>query len=454
MSEQIKSMIKYRLFYSFSVKLVSPLSISSGDGELTDHDIVLSPDDKPFIPGSSVAGALREYIDKKDKCCSWLFGNRIIKDNNEEKDIMSRLFFSDIVLENANISVRDGIALDIKNGLKIIADTAKYDYQVVETGAEGKFNIEIVIYDTDEIENQSEIKPDINYIEKAVRIAVNGINSGAVRFGYKKTRGLGKLNIEETYQKKVFDYSINDKKSVATEYIKFCKNYNYDSAILKSCSDIPDDIAKIKVNLSLKGGISIRTYSAKPEEPDFSHITIGKEKKYAVIPGSSWNGAIRARTFDILKNELGIGEQSTLTEELNKFWGIVKLKDSKRDEFQESKIIFSESIIKDSKPVRMTRNKINRFDSSTIDGALYTEMAYFKGSTELEILIKEYTNYLWAIALVIMVIEDISNGLISVGGQTAIGRGIFTRIGDIEFTNVNEQECNNILLNKIMLLRK
>ena len=51
--------------YCIQVSLASPLCISSGDGDLTDSDVVVNGEGMPFIPGSSLAGAMRAYLLKK-----------------------------------------------------------------------------------------------------------------------------------------------------------------------------------------------------------------------------------------------------------------------------------------------------------------------------------------------------------------------------------------------------
>ena len=53
----------------------------------------------------------------------------------------------------------------------------------------------------------------------------------------------------------------------------------------------------IEVPLVMKGGISIRQYAAKKNEPDFVHIT---SNGVPVISGSSFAGAIRHRVEQIL----------------------------------------------------------------------------------------------------------------------------------------------------------
>ena len=68
----MKTVIKRLVFY-IQIQLESPLNVASGEDEWTDADILLDFDGNPFVPGSSLAGAMRSYIGEKDN--EWeLFG--------------------------------------------------------------------------------------------------------------------------------------------------------------------------------------------------------------------------------------------------------------------------------------------------------------------------------------------------------------------------------------------
>lgn len=407
-----RNKIKNRLFYRFQVSLVSPLSISGENSEETDHDVLITKDNKPFISGSSLTGAVYSFLERigtspgeLDKVFGMSRGNDIS---------MSRIFISDIVFENAKISSRDGIRL---NEFKTTVEKAKYDYQVVEPGAIGYLFIEYVLYDNDSISAE--------YAEGLTRKIISGIDHGLIRFGYKKQRGMGIMSIAENYGSKRFDYSKIDPEL----YLSFLENYNYDPKTIGTDNALkiesPDslgslDTLTLTLDLEKKGGISIRTYTAVPNAPDFSHI---QSNEKPVIPASCWNGAIRSRAVDILKNSLNGSDDLVL--ELKQIWG--KIGDK---EFVLSQIEIGESIIepKDNKIgyINMTRNKINRFDCSTVERALYSEATYVGGKTSLTITVRNISKNKWVAGLIILALADIANGLLAVGGQTAIGRGIFS----------------------------
>ena len=60
----MNSIIKRKVFL-VRIQFISPVSISSGENEWTDADVLRDFDGNPFIPGSSLAGAMRAYLNKK-----------------------------------------------------------------------------------------------------------------------------------------------------------------------------------------------------------------------------------------------------------------------------------------------------------------------------------------------------------------------------------------------------
>ena len=110
-----------------------------------------------------------------------------------------------------------------------------------------------------------------------------------------------------------------------------------------------------------------------------------------------------------------------------------------------------ESILKNSNPLITVRNNVNRFSGATVEGALYKEKAYFGGDTVLKIKVQKDKDGLYKslIALLYLVMKDIEKGYLSIGGATAIGRGLFTENGDITITfpeKDNLNECNKELI--------
>ena len=85
----MKAMIKRKVLY-VQVQLTSPLSVSSGEDEWTDSDVLRDEEGNPFVTGSSLAGAMRAYLGKK-KNEDGLMGYSG-KDKNQEDGVSATLY--------------------------------------------------------------------------------------------------------------------------------------------------------------------------------------------------------------------------------------------------------------------------------------------------------------------------------------------------------------------------
>lgn len=419
-------MIKEKIYYYIRFKLESPLSVGNGDDNLTDHDCIRNSNGDLFIPATSIAGVFSHYLNEEQRN---LFAP---KSNNEY--LQSPYFISDAILtsSNVNMSIRDGVKLTEN---KTAEKSAKYNFEVIETGAEFDFRIELTIRDGDNADKMKEI----------VDILLNGFNSGEIVLGLKSKRGYGKVSLIRVY-KKSFDNDIDS-------LLKFNKYNvkNYDEYILKQ-ENLNKNFDYLEVELEQIGGLSIRRYSSRAGEADFEHI---KSNGTPVIPGTSWAGLIRSqvqRYVNLIENQFN----TKLDVNLDHWFGREKQKNS---EAVASNIIVEESIIENSKEITLTRNKIDRFSGGASDRALFTEKAVFNGTTKLGIKIKKGITYKdnelqedstkstknskvennsKIVGLIALVLKDIDNGLIALGGQTSVGRGIFK----IQSCKLNNEELN------------
>lgn len=422
----MKNPIKMIICYKVPIVLNSPLNVSGGNEENTDRDILVDFYGNPFIPGSSIAGSIRKWSLSESKYSRKLVDN-LFGSNDNTNSKMSSIYFSDLKIIDYKICQRDGIKVDEN---KITEKTAKYNFEIIETGAKGLLKIKLILreFDFDNIKY-------INNCLKLIKEAFDALNSNDIVFGFKKTRGFGRFCVEnQKYEISAFkDDTKGDNIEIdniginpISKYIDF--DWNDNEIIWKTniCEEyISSEYIKIVIPLKLIGGISIREYSSKINEADYQHICCNEK---AVIPATSWNGAIRHRAISILKEVL---EESSSIEkaenELNNVWG------TNEDKYKVSSVIFEESIIEGSESLIITRNKINRFDASTVNGSLYTEISQFEGTTKLIVKIKNEENNFWLVGLLNLVFKDLYNGLLSVGGQTTIGRGIFKLNGNVEF---------------------
>ena len=385
-------MKNYRAYFKLKLTLLSPLSIGSSNSESTDRDIVLDSRGKPVIPATAIAGVFRALCPtKKEK--EELFGE-IDKYEYDEKTRESKkisdfhkteLYFYDAeLIKNSSKTVRDSVAL---NQYKSAKDGAKFDFEIVETGA--------VFIGYVEARNEDAYKKFKNLLPDKLYL------------GTKNTRGYGCVGVE--YQEEIF------KKEDTDRWLDFDM-----FSVLSWKWEKPqktDDSRTIKLSLKQKqnSGLSIRQYSTESDKAD--SIPLMLRDKTPVIPGTSWAGMFRSH---ITKLNLALDIENT--------FGYVKEKTSAK-----SKIRFSESQIKNAVQKQLTRNAIDRFTNGTKDGALFTEVTVYNGTTELEISIEKNIceNIKSALAAAVF---DLHNGYAAVGGLTSIGRGLF------EITKINGEE--------------
>ena len=411
--------IKKKKYYKITFNLASPLALGSGENDNTDKDLIRDSVGNPFIPASSIAGVVRDYFISKNT-----YSNNQIKkyfgdvnpanDKIQQEHSESNIIFYDAVITSDKsklyITVRDSVALD---EFRTAIPGAKFDMEVLEPGVTFTTYIE-----------QSFFKDyDDDFGIEVVKAFLNG----TLVFGGKGMRGYGSIDTVCAYEKEF----------ILPNDIDNWLDFNiFESSDWKSCNVKSDGKEEklIKIHLELHGGISIRKYTTRVStdektEPDMEQLVLNN--KIPVIPGSSWAGVIEHRM-----REFGIN-----TDNKDSIFGFAK--GEGRDAKAKSKVFFAESYLKGGVFKTLSRNAIDRFTSGTVNGALFTERTYYGGNTELVIGWKrrEAIPELEARALA-AALTDLHFGLLAVGGETSIGRGIFI-IKKIDEKEIPEDKAEN-----------
>lgn len=424
--------VVYYVQYALKLSVKSPVCVSGGEGEVTDCDVQRDFDGIPFIPGTSLAGALRGYLEEcMEKDVDGV--DEVFGDRKEKSGFMSSVKVSDLRFmegdKGARVITRDRIRLEKKLSVK----GAKFDMEAIDAGAECQCFLLLTVREKSENKN----------FEGIVERALAGLMCGEIRLGADKNRGFGEFRVIKA-KKKVF----------SKENIKEWLDFNREAFLEGEGNDFVPEQPKesryltIRVPLKQKGGISIRSYSVIPGEPDYAHIT---SNGCPVIPGSSWNGAIRSRVGELL-SILKIGPVEAY---LNEWFGYAEEKvGAGKNDAKQSDIIFSESVIEGGVDLFMARTKVNRYDASVVSGALYSEKSHFNGKLLMEIKVRrnyydqekklkkdDVEQYEPVVGMLLLAIKDIQNGFLAVGGQTAVGRGIFEEDGPIELCGTEKDEA-------------
>lgn len=233
----------------------TPLHIGAGQDSFNpiqaDKGVIVDHNGNPYIPGSSLKGVLRTYIEiminsginPEYKSCL-IVNNPCLNDslvkqiknkyNNEKihKDLKiaqeiyenmcdvckvfgsnffsSKLSFRDCTLisEKAYIQKRDGVAIDRDTGTA--ADNKKYDYEQVSAGTEFDFYMSI-----DNLEDEH---------FDLFKIILNALLSGEIQIGGKTTYGLGNIQLTDN---KVYKITIENLKQYLLSGLTEEMRWNY-----------------------------------------------------------------------------------------------------------------------------------------------------------------------------------------------------------------------------------
>jgi len=413
------------------LKTCTPFMIGSGEEESSDSDVLRDRDGNVYIPGTSLAGVSRHFLETVGINTDDIFGKIDDEKEAEKKtknDIESKIkFFDAFAIHEVSTSVRDSVRLVDKISL----DGSKFDYEIAEAGAEFIFKIELNTCSCEEM--------------KICSYIINGFRNGDIRIGSKTTRGFGVVDIEdikylqldltnaeemETYINLDRDWNIVDKPFSAEELEKARYEEVYET---------------IERDFSLKSFLFIRDYgSTKKVEGDDSKFvdaqTLTNAKENPVIPGPSIAGVIRSHCRKIL-DKIGYKTEKERQDFINNLFGYEtevgedgKLKRENEKKIK-SNVLFKECELDKENIVFLnrTRTAVDRFSGSALQtGALFTgniacrndEKQPEKVTISIKIK-KDFEDMKLAKSLINTCLDDLGKGLIAFGGNTGIGAGIF-----------------------------
>jgi CRISPR/Cas system CSM-associated protein Csm3 (group 7 of RAMP superfamily) len=181
--------IQSRLKITGSLVAQSPLHIGGNDSsDLVDLTLAVDGRGDYYIPGTSLAGALRAWMAAGngglDDLVSELWGNQK-KNGNGKSGHASHILIEDAPIKGVNAEVRDGVGIDRYYGTA--AERVKFDRAILPKGSQ----IPLVMT----IEHAD--KEPVNWeIQKgAVAALLKALEDQEIRLGAAKTRGLGRVKL-------------------------------------------------------------------------------------------------------------------------------------------------------------------------------------------------------------------------------------------------------------------
>jgi len=405
-----------RIYIKGDLEVISPISIGSGNDKNTDKDVMVDSFGRPYLPGTSLAGVFRSYLadytdfSNESMEIKYLFGHHIDIKNKFDSTI-SNIFISDAYpLNDVDILVRDGIKIDER--FKSSVSGSKFNYEVVSPNTVFQLRMEVIIRENFEYFHDGELKShkiDPTEIKKLLGKLLYALENEKISIGAKTNRGYGLVKLINTQIEVI---GPNDyERFIEFDFSNLINNSSYHDWYKGE-----DTLSYIDItaDLAIESSLMIRSYSFDPEQLDQIMIRVGDKP---VIPGTSWGGALRNHALKLVR-KLGLSERI-----VDHLFGNIDTNNNEETIYSRVRTYetYFESINKEDYHI-MRRTKINRVSGSAANRALFDEEYLARGTAKFRLgLERSKEKYL---GLLLLLIDEINNGFLPIGGETSIGRGL------------------------------
>ena len=415
-SDDDRKRLKARWTITAELKLTAAAQIGTHDSDICDSSFERNAEGKPVLRGSAIAGALRSSL--QDSQSGYLSNQH----SYEEKALFgfmdgkngqeSRLICFDSFAEEKETSIRDGVGIDPKTGLA--AEGKKYDRELLLPGARFPLRFDILVTE----------KEEETSLLSAFCASLEGLCNREIHFGSRRTRGLGEV---EAMEFRAIRYDL----SKAEGWLEYAGSddtirpiaFKPDCAsALKAVENAADfqipetrnDARKklqARLHLEFDSTLLIRSPGRKYDSPDAVHLN---EQGLAILSGTSFAGALRAHIGRILRTV----NPDNAKKRLENLLGAAP--DSEAAPFA-SRLRVTEGVLQNNRSYIQSRIQVDRFTGGTIAAALFDEQPAVGGTCEITLEIRNPEEH--EPALIALALRDLLEGLFTLGGGAAIGRG-------------------------------
>ncbi len=439
--------------------LESPAHLGGGDLDaLTDMPVLLNEvDDRPLLTGTSIAGALRNYLRERQQGDSVKFGkteNGLYATllfgghRGDDDGIQSPLVVHDAVGTLSGYELRDGVAID--PATRTAEDKKKFDIQLLGAGTTFPLQFDLAIGKRTEDEDMNAYRVDLI---KALATALKGLEDGEITLGARKRRGFGRCTVRDW---EVACYDLSQREGLLAwlasdrdpDWQKMASVPVKKGAILPALgvSELLKDNrqrVQLKARFALDGTLLIRSgFGEADTRADTVHLHAIRSdgSSVPVIPGTSWAGVLRHRALKIARTlsddrevEVGEGENKKTVKLAVDFvdglFGPSEI--DKNADSKSSRVVIDESEVRDASSLEITRVKIDRFTGGAYESALFTEQPLVgtpDSVVELVLTVRgqgdsnKYTPD-EETGLLLLLLKDLWTGDLPIGGESSVGRG-------------------------------
>jgi CRISPR/Cas system CSM-associated protein Csm3 (group 7 of RAMP superfamily) len=410
---------KGKILLTGKIRNESPLIIGTGKGDAVDTEVILNEKGQPYIPATSFTGALKHHLENEYETAE------IVTSVFGSGDLQSIMIVDDLYpLDAPVVTTRDGIKINRLTG--IVEDKKKYDYELVEKGSEFNLRIELTIRDGEEDIESS--------VFSLLATVVDELESGAISIGAMGSKGFGKITISEV---KAYRFVFPEDGRKWLKYLAngLTEDSNHLSVNLKEYPKLEkrnnllldiDAVFEIKNSLMIGSSI-VESGEDEDKDPDKTALT---SREQFVLSGTALKGAIRDRAVRIHNTLSGKNVSANEDpEDIKELFGWVD-EEGKDSYKSKSRVRLRESYINKNTVhhERQPRIKIDRFTGGVIGGALFeTEPIWHKEEkikVKIQVKKQKDRDSFWGVGLMLLVLKDLWNADLPVGGEKSIGRGL------------------------------
>jgi CRISPR/Cas system CSM-associated protein Csm3 (group 7 of RAMP superfamily) len=422
--------ISQRLVIAGTLRLLTPARFGGGKASQTTDMPILRDlaSRKPLLPGASVAGAMRAYLNEfeagyektelTDGLAQALFGQVL-----EKESLESCLTIDDALATTGSTEFRPGVKIDPKTRI-VSSDPNKkgqlYDMELLEAGTTFDLRFELEL--PDDVQERARLK-------QALAVALTGFEKGEIGMGARKRRGFGECKVDGW---KVGSYNLKDPKALVAwiEGEPGQEQKGKDIVAILGVK-LPADQRRrfcLEAEFTLETSLLIRSASTDPHAPDIAHLRSKRGgTDVPILSGTSLAGAIRARSLRIAYAT--IKDEAQAQKLVSEVFGPAELKSLKdRKKVEESpyasRAVIRERAVTGRNDLVQSRIRIDRFTGGTFPGALFEQQPVFGGEkSKVEVSIELRAPQDEHIALLLNVLKDLWTGDLPVGGEASAGRG-------------------------------
>lgn len=423
-----RRLVAARWTFTAILEMQSAFQIGSQESDYCDETFAVNSAGKLFLPGTTLAGALRSAL-----------SDRLAGYRNDEPNEVKELFgflrtagdpqtevperesplivFDAVAINQTGNTVRDSVRIDPLTG--VASEGFKYDRELSLPGVRFPIRIDLLVPN-----KGVEARMLTNLIT-----ALDCLEAGDIRLGARKTRGLGECIVRDcrafrynlTSRQGWLDYANSD---YETPLRSICKADTFRQAIHESLktdlclqkqlhASSGDKRERLRIELALKvrGTLLIRSSG---DGCDANHLT---EDGKRVLSGTSLAGVLRAQAQRILKT---LNHTDPL-QFLDRLFGPSPGNLHAGGVPRASRVYVSEAFLEGTRAFRQTRVKIDRFTGGTVEGALFTEEPVAGGDVMIELEVRAPRDS--EIGLLLLLTRDLSEGLVPIGSGANVGRG-------------------------------